>query len=78
MNEPQVKTVASDALLADLIAFVESVPCSCEPLFEDQPNGAKFGPPCGRCKLLDRYYDAVNDGTLVQANAGGQVSSEAR
>jgi hypothetical protein len=60
--------VASDALLADLVAFVEAQPCTCEPLFADQPDGAKFGPPCERCKLLDRYHDAVNDGTLVPAN----------
>ena len=56
------------SLLADMVAFIESQPCLCEPLFDDQPDGAQFGPPCDRCNLLDRYYDAVNDGTIDPAN----------
>ena len=54
MTDDEVNAVASNALLADLIRFVKSCPCTCESLFDDQPDGPKFGPSCKRCDLLER------------------------
>jgi hypothetical protein len=62
-HQGAVSLVRSDALLADLVAFVKASPCACTPLFDDQPDGAKFGPSCERCKLLERVED-------MQANIG--------
>ena len=46
--------ITSTDLEADLIAYVRAASCACEPLFDDQPDGAKFGPTCERCKLIER------------------------
>jgi ATP phosphoribosyltransferase regulatory subunit HisZ len=36
-----------------LLDFISTTPCTCAPLFDDEPNGARFGPPCNRCELLE-------------------------
>ena len=61
--------ITSTDLLADLIAYVRAASCACEPLFDDQPDGARFGPPCERCKLIERA-DELTD------NAAGQGAAK--
>ena len=69
--------VASDALLADLVAFVKASPCDCTPLFDDQPDGAKFGSSCERCKLLERAEDlTANRGLDRHAEDGGRKNEQ--
>lgn len=67
MTNGKLQAVASNALLADLIGFVKSCPCTCESLFDDQPDGSKFRPSCKRCDLLERreqpHRCPVCDGT---------------
>ena len=53
--------VKAKELLSAASSELKFAPCTCVPLYDDQPDGPVFGPPCGRCKVLEQIRTTLEE-----------------